>query len=427
MNAGRSARRLIGFLVHNWPLKVAAIVVAALLYVGLVATQDSNVTTGPITITPVNQPSASVITNQLRDVEQIRYIAPADLGRLQANDFRATVDLANVAADGTPVSLRVNVVPVDPRVTIVEVRPRSIQVVLDQSAAKAMKVTVVHATPPGGLQLGDVSVVPAEVQVTGPAGAVNRVVLLRVTTPIDASGLDVDREFQPDPLDASGQVVTGVELTPGTVHVTIPVYTNKETRTVPVNPIVTGSPAAGFRVASITVQPLVVSVMGDGDQLEKLQAADTAPIAISGATRDVTAAVALSLPNGVSLVGGGMISVTVGIEPITETRTYVAGIRLDGMHGDLLYDLSDLHVLLTLFGSTADLDTLGAAPIVVALNVAGLDAGSHDVAVVPSLPSGVTVVVIEPATVTITIAPRATPTPAPTPSPAPSPTSTPTP
>ena len=51
-------------------------------------------------------------------------------------------------------------------------------------------------------------------------------------------------------------------------------------------------------------------------------------------------------------------------------------------------------MLLTLFGSMADLDRLGASPIVVSLNVAELEPGTHEVPVVPSLPSGVTVAAI---------------------------------
>jgi hypothetical protein len=114
VNASQAIRRAGRTVVHNWPLKLAAIVLASLLYAGLVASQDSNTYPGPIAVTPVNQPAGTVITNQLRDIERIQYIAPADLGRLRAEDFRATVDLANVKPDGNPVSLRVNVTTADP-------------------------------------------------------------------------------------------------------------------------------------------------------------------------------------------------------------------------------------------------------------------------------------------------------------------------
>ena len=414
MNIGRSTRRVVGFVIHNWPLKLAAIGLATLLYAGLVASQDSNTYPGPITVLPVNQPAGTVITNQWKDVEQIQYIAPADLGRLRADDFRATVDLANVKPDGNPVSLRVNVTAVDPRVTILDFRPRTIQVILDTKVSKTVKVIVTQSEPPPNLQVGEATVTPPEVVVTGPSAAVNLVVNARVTATIDGSGVNVDRDVTPDAVDAAGEVVTGVNLDPSSVHVKIPVYTNLENRTLPVNPIVTGTPAAGFRIGSVDVSPLVVSVEGDQAQLQDLVAADTAPVPVSGATRDVTSQVAYSLPTGVSVIGDQTAKVTVHIEAVTETRTFVAGIRLDGRQAALQYEASETRVLLTLFGSTADLDRLAASPLVVALNVADLGPGAHDVPVVPSLPSAVTVAATSPETVTVTVTERPTPAPLPT-------------
>jgi YbbR domain-containing protein len=412
----RTVRRLGRALVHNWPLKLAAIVLATLLYAGLVASQDSSTYPGPVTVLPVNPPSGAVITNQLKDIEQIRYLAPADAGRLQAEDFRATVDLANAKADGQAANYRVTVTPVDPRVTIIDFRPRSIQVVLDVVASKQLEVAVETGTPPAGLEVGEVAVDPPEVTVSGPSGSVNRVAEVRVVVPIDASGVDIDRDFQPRAIDAEGEVVSGVELDPPTVHVTIPVYTNKETRTVPVNPLISGSPAAGFRVAAVTVDPLVVQVEGDGEQLADLAVADTMPVPIAGATRTVTTEVALALPVGITS-SASTVQVVVSIEPVTETRSFVAGLRLFGQKPGFTYETSPLTVLLTLFGSTADLDTLGSAPIVVAVNVADLEPGTHEVTVVPALPSGVTVVAISPESVTVTVEEVPSPTPAPTPSP----------
>jgi YbbR domain-containing protein len=413
VNARRVVRRAGRTIVHNWPLKLAAIVLATLLYAGLVASQDSNTYPGPIAVTPVNQPADTVITNQLSDVEQIRYIAPADLGRLRAEDFRATVDLTNVKPDGNPVRLRANVSAVDPRVTILDVQPRTILVVLDQKVSKTVKVIVTQSDPPPGLQVGEVTVTPAEVQVTGPSAAVNRVANASATATIDGSGVNVDRDVTPVAVDAAGEVVTGVNLDPGQVHVTIPVYTNLENRTLPVNPIVTGTPGAGFRIGSVDVSPLVVSVEGDQAQLQALVAADTAPVPVSGATRDVTSQVAYSLPTGVSVIGDQTATVTVHIVPVTETRTFVAGIRLDGRQASMQYDASETRVLLTVYGSTASLDRLASSPIVISLNVAGLGPGTHDVPVVPSLPSAVTVAAISPETITVTVTERPTPSPEP--------------
>jgi hypothetical protein len=112
------------------------------------------------------------------------------------------------------------------------------------------------------------------------------------------------------------------------------------------------------------------------------------------------------------------IRVTVEIEVVTETRTYSAGIRLDGREPSLLYETPVTQAMLTLFGPVADLDRLGSAPIVVGVNVSGLGAGTHVIPIVPSLPSTVTLVEVAPASAAVTITEPASPSPS-QPSPAP--------
>jgi len=425
VNATRAVRRGYRFVVHNWPLKVGAIVLATLLYAGLVASQDSSTFPGPITVTPINQPVDTVVTNQVRDVDQVRYLAPVGVPRPRPGDFRATIDLANVKPDGNPVNIPVRVIPVDPRITVIDITPRTVQVVLDTSVSKVVPVHLQRAAAPSGIEVGEEHYEPQEVTVTGASSAVTRIVAALVAVPLDPGGLDVDREIEAQPVDANGALVTGVDVEPRTVHVEIPLFTNKESRTVPVNPVVTGTPAPGFRVAAISVDPLAVTVEGDAEQLTALVQVDTAPVTIFGATADITQRVTLALPSGVFATGTNTVTVHVTVEAVTETRTYAAGLRLDGREPGLDYAPDVTSVLLTLFGPVADLDRLSAAPLVVGLNVAGLGPGTHVVTVVPVVPTGITVAAISPETVTVTVtvpaAGSAPPSPGATGSPAPSP------
>ena len=423
MTVSLALRRAVRFLFRNWPLKLAAIVVATLLYIGLVLSQDSDTVTGRIAIVPQNQPARTVLLGTLRDVETIRYIAPADLGRLRADDFVVTVDLEDVDADGQPVSVRVDVTPLDPRVTVIEVTPRTVQITLDASIERVVPVMVDRGNPPAQLELGETAVEPATVTVSGPATVVNRVDHVTATVTVDPSGLDVDREVEPQPVDAAGQPLADVDVKPATVHVTIPVFIDRQSRTVPVNPVLNGTPAPGFRIAAVEVDPQTVLVQGDADELRELVVADTGPVQVFGATSDVTVDVDVALPEGITVANGTRVRVIVRIEPVTETRTYQAGLRLDGADPARRYEISTDRVLVTLFGSVAELDRLSSVPLVLGVNVATLGIGSHDIAVAPSLPAGLTVVALAPATITVVVTPPPTPTPstAPTLEPSPSP------
>ena len=60
-------------------------------------------------------------------------------------------------------------------------------------------------------------------------------------------------------------------------------------------------------------------------------------------------------------------------------------------------------VLVTVGGSTADLDRLSGATLVATLDVTGLTAGVHEVPVTANLPTGTTLVAADPAKVSVTI------------------------
>jgi YbbR domain-containing protein len=206
--------------------------------------------------------------------------------------------------------------------------------------------------------------------------------------------------------------------------VVIPVSSNLQTRSLPVDPNITGTPAAGFEIESVTVDPTVALVAGDADQLAGLTQVETEPIPMTGVSADETVTVKLALPTGVVAVGDQPIRVSITLRPVTATRTFNAGLRLLGASSDLTYALSVDRVLVTIGGSTADLDRLSAATLVVDLDVTGLKPGVHQVPVTANLPAGTTLVAASPAKVTVTIA---TPAPSSAPSSAPEASGAPTP
>jgi hypothetical protein len=63
-----------------------------------------------------------------------------------------------------------------------------------------------------------------------------------------------------------------------------------------IHPVVGGSPAAGFEVAAISVDPPSWPWEGDIDDLVSLEVADTAPVSVTGATSDVVATTTLDCP-----------------------------------------------------------------------------------------------------------------------------------
>ena len=250
---------------------------------------------------------------------------------------------------------------------------------------------------------------PARVTVSGPESVIVRVVAVRADVLIQTAGLDIDQDVSLVPIDNLGNAMSPVEVTPPTARVIIAVSSDLQSRTLPINPILTGQPAAGFEIESVTVDPLVALVAGDADQLAELTEVDTDPIPMTGVSADEVVEVGLVLPTGVVAVNDEPITVTIAIRPVTETRTFSAGFDLVGDTTEFAYGIPIDRVLITVGGSTADLDRLSGSTVVATLDVTGLSAGVHEVPVTANLPTGTTLVAADPATVQVTITAIASP------------------
>ena len=396
--------RIGRLLFHNWPLKLAAIVLASMLYAGLVISQSGQELPGSIRVDALNQPTDASLVQVLPQVTRIRYLAISDpTARATPQSFQATVDLKDVNPRAGPTVVPIRVESVDPRFTVVSWDPPSVQIRLDPVGTKKVKVDVVTGATPPNLEVRPAVVTPESVTVRGPASVIDRVTSVRADVTIEPSGLNVDRDVDLVPVDDVGNRVTPVNVDPSTAHVQIAVLSEPQTHTVPVNPNVTGTQASGYEVVSVAVDPAVVTLQLDANQVAAVPAADTAPISISGATQDVEADVGLALPLGVVGLEGTTVHVTVTIRPIASTRTFDAGIVLSGARTDLLYSLSVNHALATVGGPLAELQRLDGAAFVLTAPVGGLAPGTHEVTLEANLPIGLTMVGVEPPKITVTV------------------------
>jgi YbbR domain-containing protein len=273
-------------------------------------------------------------------------------------------------------------------------------------------VVIEHNAIPEGLELGEDSAAPATVEVFGPASIIERVVAARASVIIQESGIDVDQDIELVPVDELGEAVAMVNVDPRSSHITIPVFSDRQTRTLPVHPVIGGDPAAGFEIAAVAVDPPTILVEGDADQLAELVRVDTTLISMTGVSSDRTVTVGLALPTGVLAVGDARISVSITLRPVTATRTFSAGVRFTGAGRGLSYDVDVDRLVVTIGGSVADLDRLSGIALVADLDVSGLQPGTETVPVTFQLPTGTTLVSVTPSTVEVTIT-GTSPTPTP--------------
>jgi YbbR domain-containing protein len=408
--------RALRLVTHNWPLKLGAIALATLLYGGLVLSQTTVPFPGTVQINAENPPAGAIVLTNLGSVSRIRYVAPQDLGlRIDSASFTATVDLADVVPTGEPVSLDVTVEAVDSRVQVIDFEPKKISVAVDRVGTKTVPVRIVLGPVPSGLDVGDPVIDTQTATVSGPQSIVAKIVEAQAPVTIDASGIDIDQQVTLVAYDDAGNALgleSRIEVEPARARVQVQVFTDRSSKALPVTPNVVGTPAAGFEIASIEVDPLVVSVEGDANDLAPLDRADTQPVSISGASSEVSQDVGFELPTGVQALNPTTVHVTVRLRPITSTRTFEAGLLVVGARPDLAYALSTDRILVTIGGSIAELDRLSGTSLVLNVDVTGLGIGTHRVTATANLTTGLTLVGASPNPIEVTVSsPASSPAP----------------
>lgn len=413
--------RVLRIVVHNWPLKLAAIGLASLLYGGLVLTQDAQIFASAVPIEVVNRPADVLLPPNIEAVSSIRYFAPAGGDRPSTSTFRATIDLRNVSARTGTVRVDVQVESVNPDIRPLSWEPRFVTLDLDALITKVVPVRVERGTIPEGFTVGEPVADPANVEVIGPASIVAQIVSVRADILVQAPGLDVDQDVPLVPVDALGNARSPVQVKPATARIVMQVFSDALSRSLPVNAIVIGTVAPGYRVEAIMLDRPSITVEGDPDALGDLDRADTELISVDGLSSDFATEVGFALPPGVVALGDQTVRVTVRIRPETGTRTFGVGVVPLGGRAELRYDLAVGEVLITVGGFRAALDALDGSTLVARVDVTGLGQGTFDLVPTTDLPDGLIQAGVTPATVRVTIGTPAGPSPEPSAGSSPSP------
>ena len=414
----------MGILLRNWHLKLSAILLSTVLYTGLVFSGSFSDDEIQVRITQTNASrDAYVLTGDLGFVTVTYRVANEQAGAIAADAFQATVDLSayDMERSPEPQQLPVEVTTDLEGVQILGREPTTVRVEIDSIEVRSVPVEVDLGTVPEGLETGEPALSDDEVEIRGPASVVGQVDRAVALVAIPASGIDVNEPVVVRPVDVRGQPV-GVgqlDVDPETVSVQIDVEAVETTATVTVRPVIEGTPAPGFALEALRVEPSAITLRGLPEDLAEITDLTTAPLSIEGLSADEEFEAQLELPENVSLADGGeaTVTVTATIVPSVSSRTFVLGVVCQNAGANACLPGLE-QVAVTVSGPGEVLAGLSAGDLTPILDVGGLAPGSHSVTPqVGGLPEGAELLSISPGTVPVVIQAPATPAPEPTPEP----------
>jgi YbbR domain-containing protein len=407
----------MAWLFRNWALKLGAVALATVLYTGLVFSGSFSDKTFPgVPVTALAQPDGTyLLTQQLGSVD-IKYRSATDPATtVTADSFAVTIDLATYDMSLAPQvqSLKIHVRALDDGIEVLSSTRSAVSVAIDRLDEVQVRVAVDSGEVPPGLEIGTPRLSAQRVTATGPQSLLDRVDRALGTVRIDPSGIDCCGQVDLVPVDIDGRRVESVELNPSTVRVEIEVSTVETSRTVAIRPLLTGAPAAGFEVGTVTADPSVVTLRGAPEVLATIGEVLTEPISLAGTNATLQAAGTLVLPEGARLADPAAAepTITVQIREIVAQRTLLLGLVCSGAPSGSACLPRTEQITVTVLGTVTDLDALDVADLSAVLDVSGLGPGDHLVQPDVALPDGVTLLTMSPISVTVTIVPPATPAP----------------
>ena len=256
--------------------------------------------------------------------------------------------------------------------------PSQITVMLEVVASQQVPLRArIDNEPPPDMQADEAQFDVPQVEVSGPQSLVEQVV--RVDVPVDLA--DQRETFEDDerpiPVDADGNTVSGVTISPQVVHVTVPIVQSENVREVNISLRPEGELPEGYFLTSLEYEPKTVFVSIPGSAQGNVpNTLFTTPIDLSGRTSDFVETVAIDLTGtGLVPITETNVTVTVGIATQTATRQ-IDGVPIEriGELGEFSYRLEPAVVSLIITAPQLVLEDMTADDARVTVDLSGLGA-----------------------------------------------------
>ena len=396
-------------LTTNLGLKVIAFIFAVFLWF-IVVNFDNPVGSSTFRDIPVQILNDDIITSagevyQVegdRTVTVVVYATREVRQKLTSDNIVATADIKQIDSTGRLVPIEVTINGFSGESVTAEAIPRNLTIQREKSGKKVMSLTVdtEGVKLADGYILGDASVEPDQVTITGAESVLDQVD--RAVAQVDeVEGVSEDSVLPASLVlyDANGNELNQTQMSNnlGEEGLSVSVEVMK-VKGIPVVFDVEGSPAEGYKYSGCVSTPESVQVCGKSEDIDKISEIDVpaSVIDISGASEPIEMSVDITpyLPEGVELVdeNSGNVKVTVKIEQegTLSVDFMVSSIRINNLAENLQVSYEpDAEITFRFTGDEDLLDTLDISNAV-SVDLSDYDRpGSYDVPVKVNLPAGI--------------------------------------
>jgi YbbR domain-containing protein len=336
-----------------------------------------------------NNYQRNVVLNVRGRREKIKNISEADfeitLDFSKIKDSRVTrLAIDPVKYIGTDVSID--------EISIEYLSPLEVDLSLEKIDEKSFSVQLsTTGNPKESYKAVKTVITPDKIILRGLESIINTVDSIK--TSVDLK--DIDRNLSVKKTckvyNKSGREITGLS---GNLDITVDVDVARE---VPLQVVTRGKPAKNYIDGNRTVKPDKILIAGAPDIINNIDYLNTEPVNIENASKNISKASAIKLPEGVSIYGDNKkVTVSIEIQQLSEKdiSINIADIAFSNMETDnsLKYSVLLQPVSVKIQGIGQQLDSLNPANLNPTIDVAGLGEGTYKLPLKVVLPEVVRLV-----------------------------------
>lgn len=386
-------RNIFNGIKHNYKTLILSFLIACALWVAISVLTFDTITN---TISGINiqiQPTDYMTQKNLQIISEInepisiniegkRY----DISDLKASDFSAEVDLSSVRSAGTFTLPLIVTKKTNRELSISNISPEQVSVTFDEIISKEFPVVgTADISLPSEYYLGDITVSPSTVTVTGSANLINSI------TKIEAQSTrhgNISQSQQTGSeikiYGASGVISEGLSLSNDNITVNIPIYKQKE---LSLKFSIINYPS-NFDISSLKydIQPQTLTVASPDESIDNISELDIGTIDLSDITLNSTSYIPIKLPDGYkNLSGNNNARIEWKVEDYGKLDYFISADNVTITNPPNNFDVSLItnSLKMTVIGPSDKLNEISAADIIVTANLLGsqLHEGSQDVSV----------------------------------------------
>lgn len=380
-------------LTNNWGLKLISIIAAVLIWLLIMNNNDpvTTFTINGIKIEFLNEDSAITANNMVYEVigdktASVRVTTRTkDRSKISKEDFKATVDLAEIYGVTGKVGINVQLVSDAALVRSWQQTTFHVNIETENIIEKTFEIEAVQE---GQIEDGYVyrqcTLSQNTVTLRAPESQIAKVASVKAIVDVSQS---LDDEQIPVTLryfNASGKELNLRSLDIEASHETVDAHiVVQKTSPVSIDVVVQNKDnvAEGYRYITYRISSQSISVIGSKQSvagLDKIQIEMDA----AGATGDIVKEINLSsyLPENVSVAGGNtMVTITLVVEAegTLELNISVEDIEIIGQNEEMNYLFGQKRIPVSIFGLVSDWEEITKEDIKLSVDVSGLEAGEH--------------------------------------------------